>query len=155
MTNYAKDHVPNWSRRPNVLKMDLLIEWVRGATVPITAKNFRRWLVELAYEHDDSAACSNGKDHACNRGLGEWLGIEAYGQGVDGSVPWDKQMGYSSERLNRFVDPLWQAAVVAAPLQVQKLAYIQLLTDLRDKGEYIYSLPLVGAQDFADLEVSG
>lgn len=145
MTNYAADHVPNWDRRPNALKMNLLIGWVKNATAPITGgkkSNFRRWLVELAYDNDDSASCSNGHDHACNRGLGEWLGIEPYGQGSDGSVPWDKQTGFSSERLNRYVDPAWQEAVIAATFEQQKAMYIQLLCDVRDLGQFNYSLPI-------------
>ncbi len=158
MTNYAKDHVPDWSRKPDPARINQLISWVERATQPITVKNFRRWIVEVAYENDDAAACSNGHDHACNRGLGEWMGIEPYGQGKDGSVPWDKQVGYSAERLNRFVDPRWQVAVIAAPIGVQRQAYVTLLETLRDKGEFEYKLPLNGLPDFSDvaeLEATG
>jgi hypothetical protein len=138
MTNYAKDHVPDWSRRPDPNKINTLIGFIAAASEPITKKNFRRWLVELAFDADPTAACSNGHDHGCNRGLGEWLGIEPYGQGTDGSVPWNQQAGYSSERLNRYVDPMWMDVVIKASFPTQKQMYIDLLTTLRDTGEYIY-----------------
>lgn len=145
MTDYAADHVPNWDQTPSADKLNTLIDWVMGATQPITKGNFRRWLVELAFEKDDSAACSNGHDHGCNRGLGEWLGIEAYGQGKDGSVPWDQQMGRSSERLNRYVDPAWRDALLASPFEIQKRMYVQLLADLRDTNEFVYAAPQMAA----------
>jgi hypothetical protein len=146
MTDYAKDHVPNWSRRPDQDKLNLLIHWVREASIPITGGklgNFRRWLVELAYEKDDKAACSNGHDHACNRGLGEWLGIEPYGQkGADGEqLPWDQQTGWSSERLNRHADPKWIDVIERVPFFAQKAMYARMLETLRDTGEFVYHLP--------------
>lgn len=144
MTNYAKDHVPDWSRRPNAERLTQLIDWISfKAVTPITGgrnSNFRRWLVELAYDNDETAACSNGHDHACNRGLGEWLGIEPYGQGTDGSVPWNKQVGFSSERLNRYADPAWVARISSVPFDEQKRMYCDLLVTLRDTGNFDYSV---------------
>jgi hypothetical protein len=143
MTNYAADHIPDWSQEGDPLKFTQLIGFVEMATTPITKLNFRRWLVELAGEMvpNEAALCPNGKDHACNRGLGEWLGIEPYGQGEDGSVPWDQQQGISSERFNRYVDPKWKEAIVAAPLAVQKAMYIDLIRHVRDDGVFHYHLP--------------
>lgn len=139
MTDYAADHIPDWSRKPDAAKLTKLIEFVGGAKRAMEDEDdFRVWLTKLAYRNDPTAACSNGHDHGCNRGLGEWLGIEPYGQGKDGSVPWNEQIGYSSERLNRFVNPMWRAAIIKAPLVTQIQMYIDLLSTLRDKGEYVY-----------------
>jgi hypothetical protein len=138
MTNYAADHMPDWSRKSRADRLLTLIEFVKKAHEPVTTKNFRRWLVELAFEMDTSAACSNGHDHGCNRGLGEWLGIEPYGQGLDGSVPWNKQIGFSSERLNRYADPAWVKALCASPLDEQKRMYVELLMSLHDTSQFVY-----------------
>lgn len=138
--DYSK-RVPDHSVKPNPNKVNDVIGWIANATIPITPKNFREWLVKLAYEASDgAAACSNGHDHGCNRGLGEYLGIEPYGQGVDGNVPWFKQQGFSSERLNRYVDPAWQAIICIAPFELQKKMYIDLLTEMRDAGTFNYDV---------------
>lgn len=140
------------NNRPNAERLDQLIQWVQASTTRVTPENFDDYLPDIAYEHDPNAACPNGRDHACNVGLGMWLGIDTHGQFHRN---WDEQRGYSAARLNVYVDPKWRAAVLLAPLCVQKRAFVQLLTDLRDKGEYIYRLPLLGAPDFADLEMAG
>lgn len=162
MSDYAKDHVPNWNRRPDFQRMTDLMGYVRDAKQPITKTNFRRWLVELAGENvpNEGALCPNGKDHACNRGLGEWLGIEAYGQGVDGSVPWDQQYGLSAERFSRYVDPAWKEVLIVAPFNVQKEMYIHLLEHVRDECRFEYDIPadikrLMAADELHDYAVSG
>jgi hypothetical protein len=140
--DYAKEHTADHTRAPDAARLTELIEFIKGAPAsePITAKNFRRWLVELAGEMvpDGGALCPNGKDHACNRGLGEWLGIEPYGQGRDGSVAWNEQTGFSSERFNRYADPAWVAELVKAPFEEQKAMYIALIERVRDAGEFVY-----------------
>jgi hypothetical protein len=155
MTNYAADHVPNWSRQPDASRLNTLISFVLEAHEPINKTNFRRWLVELAYAKDDTASCSNGHDHGCNRGLGEWLGIEPYGQGTDGSVPWNKQIGFSSERLNRYVDPLWREAIIVADFATQKAMYVQLLRDLRDHKQFWYTLPANAVSEYDAVMAAG
>lgn len=143
--DYATSHVADHTRAPNAARLNELIGFVCGAEEPITKKNFRRWLVELAGEMvpDGGALCPNGKDHACNRGLGEWLGIEPYGRGTDGNVPWNAQTGFSSERFNRYADPAWVERLVAAPLDEQKAMYIRLIERVRDTGEFVYELPAI------------
>lgn len=145
--DYAKENTADHSRAPNAARLDELIGFIKDAPAsePITAKNFRRWLVELAGEMvpDGGALCPNGKDHACNRGLGEWLGIEPYGQGTDGNVSWDRQTGFSSERFNRYADPAWVAALVAADFETQKAMYIRLIEGVRDTGQFNYTVERV------------
>jgi hypothetical protein len=145
MSDYAKEHIADHSRVPNADRLNELIGFVRNADEPITKKNFRRWLVELAGEMvpDGGALCPNGKDHACNRGLGEWLGIEPYGQGTDGNVPWDQQTGFASERFNRYANPAWVEALVAADFETQKAMYIKLIESVRDTGQFNYSVERV------------
>lgn len=134
---------PDWSKAPNPERLNVLIEAVRDYDTPITERNFRTWLTDIAF-FQLGAACPNGKDHGCNRGLGVWLGIEPYGQfeivgGERTYYPWDHQQGFSSERLQRFADPAWKAAIIAAPFEVQKRMYIRLLETLRDTGQFVYN----------------
>lgn len=124
---------------PNREKLTTLIDFVAKARTPITTDNFRDWLATLAYENDRTAACPNGDDHPCNNGLGRWLGISAW-----------NDYGFSAARLNYYANQLWKAAVIAAPFNTQKQMYIDLLTELRDSGEYVYDYT---AYDYGQADV--
>ena len=128
-----------WNRKPNPDRLNKLIGFVETSNHPITAKNYEVWLPAVAYINDLSAACPAGRDHPCNNGLGEWLGIEPYGQGSPyHPLPWNEQQGYSADRLNIAANPLWIAALLAAPFPTQKRMVVDMLTTLRDTGEFVY-----------------
>ena len=127
-----------------------LAAWVMNDPTPITEKNWRRYLPNLAFEKDPvNASCPNGSDHGCSRGIGRFIGITPYGyQDYDPNKPgeppvsreWDQQLDrLSAERLNRFVHPVLKQIILSAPERLQKIILAEMILQVND-GNIDYNI---------------
>lgn len=114
-------------------RINRLIEIIKASAEPITAYNVDEWLPDIAFAAEpELAACPYGfRPHACEHGLGKFLGIPGHG---------DPDHNLAACGFTYKAPTEWRRSVISAAPAAQKAMFIRLLNVVAETGRFEYDM---------------